>query len=205
MAPESRTRELAKRGLDLALAVMALPLALPLILAAGAAIALETPGGMFFRQERIGRFGRPFRVWKLRTMVQDAEREGAGLYAERNDPRFTRVGLWARRWSLDELPQLFNVLAGDMSIVGPRPLPLQIVQEHADAYAVILRVRPGLTGLSQVSGRNDLVRSRRLELDQQYAREWKLGLDARIILRTIGVVLSAAGQRNDQGRADVER
>lgn len=198
-------RDLAKRCLDVALAAAALSVALPVMGLVGATIALETPGGMLFRQRRVGRGGRSFEVLKLRTMVKDAERIGAGLYAEPGDARFTHVGRWARRYSLDELPQLFNVLRGEMSLVGPRPMPPVIVEQYREAYDTILRVRPGLTGLAQVSGRNDLVRSQRLAFDQQYARTWTLLGDVHILLRTVGVLMTGEGQRNDQGLGDVER
>jgi undecaprenyl phosphate N,N'-diacetylbacillosamine 1-phosphate transferase len=114
--------ERAKRVLDLVVAVAALPVALPVIALLGLAVRLETKGGIFFRQTRVGQHGRHFRIFKLRTMVENAEQIGAGIYAEADDPRFTRVGTFARRFSLDELPQLFNVLRGEMSIVGPRPM-----------------------------------------------------------------------------------
>ena len=198
-------REVAKRSLDLCLAMLALPFALPVMALVGIAVRLETPGSVLFRQRRIGRYGRPFTVFKLRTMVRDAERLGAGIYAERDDPRFTRVGLLARRFSLDELPQLLNVLRGEMSIVGPRPMLPVTVTEYEEDYRQILRVRPGITGLAQVSGRNALSRRRRLELDRHYASEWSIAGDVRIILKTVRVALRGEGQQNYQSREDVER
>ena len=200
-----KIREGLKRIVDILLSLITLPLILPLMAACGVLIRLDSPGPVFFRQDRLGRSHKPFRVIKLRTMVQGAEKMGAGLYAEQDDPRYTRMGLLLRRFSLDELPQVFNVLQGTMSIVGPRPLPAEIVEQYQAEYQVILRVRPGITGLSQVSGRNELPRSRRLQLDMYYAENWSLSLDLQILWETIAVVATGAGQVNYQGREDVER
>ncbi|MEZ4430444.1 MAG: sugar transferase [Nannocystaceae bacterium] len=200
-----RFQELGKRLVDVGLTLAALPGAAAILTIAGLAVAWESPGGVVFRQQRIGRGGRPFTVYKLRTMVANAERLGAGIYNEADDPRFTAVGKLLRRTSLDELPQLVNVLRGEMSLVGPRPQLPVIVEQYADDYAVILAVKPGLTGLAQVNGRNELPRSRRLALDRAYAEDWSLRQDLKIILKTVGVVLRGEGQRNDQSRADVER
>jgi lipopolysaccharide/colanic/teichoic acid biosynthesis glycosyltransferase len=197
--------ERAKRVLDLVVAVAALPVALPVIALLGLAVRLETKGGIFFRQTRVGQHGRHFRIFKLRTMVENAEQIGAGIYAEADDPRFTRVGTFARRFSLDELPQLFNVLRGEMSIVGPRPMLPVTVEQYAADYAVILRVKPGLTGLAQVSGRNALARSERLTFDRRYAENCSIDMDVRILLRTVRVLLTGEGQLNNQGAKDVER
>jgi undecaprenyl phosphate N,N'-diacetylbacillosamine 1-phosphate transferase len=194
-----------KRILDLFITVACLPVALPLIGVVGLAIKIETPGGIFFRQERIGRSYRPFTIHKLRTMVENAEQIGAGLYAEPNDARITKVGAFARRFSLDELPQLFDVLRGEMSIVGPRPMPAAVVTQYREAYDEILLVPPGLTGLAQVSGRNELTRSERLQLDRSYIRNWTIWLDLKILVRTLSVVFTGAGQRTDQSAQDVER
>ena len=200
-----KIREGLKRIVDILLSLITLPLILPLMAACGVLIRLDSPGPVFFRQDRLGRSHKPFRVIKLRTMVQGAEKMGAGLYAEQDDPRYTRMGLLLRRFSLDELPQVFNVLQGTMSIVGPRPLPAEIVEQYQAEYQVILRVRPGITGLSQVSGRNELPRSRRLQLDMYYAENWSLSLDLQILWETIAVVATGAGQVNYQRREDVER
>ncbi len=183
---------------------LALPVVGPAVLVLATAVALESVGGGFFLQRRVGLHGRDFRMLKLRTMVKDAERLGAGLYGEKNDPRLTRIGKFLRRWSLDELPQIFNVLKGDMSLVGPRPQLRLIVDRHSDAYNVILRVKPGITGLAQIRGRNELRRSDRLRLDMEYAQTWSLLGDLRIIAKTLAVVIRGEGQRNDQSEADVE-
>ena len=205
VVPPSVVGGAVKRVMDLGLALVALPFVLPLALAMAVLIRLETPGSPIFRQTRVGRNGRPFTIYKLRTMVQGAERLGAGIYAEANDARFTRVGTFARKFSLDELPQLLNVLKGDMSIVGPRPMLPVTVKEYAADYAVILRVRPGITGLAQVSGRNELPRRARLELDKKYVVTQSMWGDIRIVARTVRVALSGDGQQNTQTRADVER
>lgn len=200
-----RGSELAKRLLDLAIVAASAPVTIPLSVAAAVAIRAESKGGAIFRQTRVGRNGERFTVLKFRTMVENAENIGAGLYAEPNDPRFTRTGLIARRFSIDEVPQLWNVVRGEMSIVGPRPCLPQIVDRYPEEFAEILKVKPGLTGLSQVNGRNALVRSQRMALDSEYANSWSVLGDVGIILRTFSVVLKGEGQLNTQGEADVER
>ncbi len=197
-------KEFIKRIMDITIAIIALPMALPIIIIIGLAIILETPGNMIFCQKRIGRYYKPFCILKLRTMVKNAENIGAGIYMEKNDLRLTKVGIFARRFSIDELPQLFNVLKGDMSIVGPRPMLPVTVEEYKADYEIILKVKPGITGLSQVSGRNDLSREERLVLDKKYVNEWSLLLDLQILLKTMSVVVTGKGQRNDQSREDVE-
>lgn len=195
----------SKRALDLVVVGLAAPILGPIAVIAGVAHSLESPGSILFRQVRVGQHGRRFSVYKLRTMVEDAENIGAGLYNEANDPRFTTIGKLLRRLSLDEVPQLLNVLLGDMSAVGPRPMIPMVVDEYAEEYKKILEVKPGLTGLAQVSGRNSLPRRERLALDMEYAATWSILTDLRILLRTISVVLTGDGQRNDQSRADVEQ
>lgn len=195
----------AKRALDLALVFLALPVALPTVLGAAIAIRVESKGSPFFVQQRVGTGRRAFRVYKLRTMVENACDMGAGLYCEDNDPRFTRVGRFLRRSSIDELPQLLNILRGEMSIVGPRPALPVVVNQYATAYDSILQVLPGLTGLAQVSGRNSLTRSERLQLDARYAAERSLALDLKIIAKTLIVAISGSGQRNDQSEEEVEQ
>lgn len=156
---------------------------------------------MLYRQVRIGRDGRPFAMVKFRSMVVGAERvrplgehDGAGpLFKLRADPRVTRVGAVLRRWSLDELPQLFNVLGGSMSLVGPRPpLPEEVGHYAEDARRRLL-VRPGLTGLWQVSGRSDLSWEDTVRLDLRYVENWSLALDALILWKTVGAVLRGDG------------
>lgn len=194
-----------KRVFDVGMCLLCWPVVLLVLIIFGLLIKLESSEPIFFRQERLGRNRRRFRVVKLRTMVGDAEKIGAGLYTIKDDPRFTKVGLFLRRFSLDELPQIFNVLAGDMSIVGPRPLPAVIVDQYPEQFEVILRMKPGITGLSQIKGRNELPRSERLKLDMFYVDHWSLSLDLQILLKTIFVVFIGTGQVNYQGREDVER
>jgi len=175
-----------------ALMVLAAPLALVML-----AVRLESPGGAVFRQRRVGRHGREFEVLKLRTMVQGAERMGAGLAIERGDARITRLGALLRRTSIDELPQLVNVLRGEMAIVGPRPTVPSQVERYDDRQRERLLVRPGLTGWAQVQGRTTLTWPERIELDRHYVAARSLRLDAEILLRTVGVVLGGAGVERD--------
>ena len=193
----------AKRALDIVVAAIALiPIALitPLI---ALAIRLDTPGGVFFRQRRIGRDGREFDILKFRTMGVDAEaqrtqletaNEGAGpLFKLKNDPRVTRVGGFLRRFSLDELPQFWNVLTGEMSVVGPRPpLPTEVADYERDVYRR-LYVQPGITGLWQVSGRSDLSWEQSVRLDLHYVENWSLATDLKIIARTAAVMVRPRG------------
>jgi lipopolysaccharide/colanic/teichoic acid biosynthesis glycosyltransferase len=178
-----------KRALDLLLSVAALAVLSPLLLLIALAVVLDSPGGAFYRQERIGKDGVPFRLWKFRSMVSGAERKGAGILVERNDARVTRVGRVLRKLSLDEIPQLFNVVSGDMSLVGPRP-GLRYQAELYDAtQRRRLLVRPGVTGWAQVNGRNSIEWPRRIELDLEYVDRLSLGLDLLVMLRTIPSIL----------------
>jgi len=174
------------------------------LLVAAVAIRLDSPGAVFFRQERMGRHGKPFRCVKLRTMVTDAERLRAAL-SERNeasgaffkitnDPRITRVGHSLRRTSIDEIPQLWNVLRGEMSLVGPRPLPLADVLAHPSAFTdQRMQVKPGITGLWQISGRSSAEPEDFERLDIFYVENWSLFNDVSILARTIPAVLFGRG------------
>jgi lipopolysaccharide/colanic/teichoic acid biosynthesis glycosyltransferase len=206
---ESQTRILSptaylilKRLLDVTLSLLALPLVLPVLVVCALAVRLDTPGAAFFTQVRTGRGGRRFRMLKLRTMVHNAE-ELKAQYAHLNeltwpdfritdDPRVTRVGRFLRRTSLDELPQILNVLRGDMSLVGPRPTSFS-----ADTYSLWhtarLEVQPGLTGLWQVSGRKEIDFDQRLRLDIAYIRNRCLWLDVMLLARTVGAVVGGRG------------
>ncbi len=199
---------LLKRTMDLLLVLLTLPLWLPLCLLVALAVRLEDGGPSLYFQERVGKGGAPFRTIKFRTMVPEAERvlqekldDDPVLRAEweagcklREDPRITRVGAWLRRTSLDELPQLFNVLRGDMSLVGPRPLPAYH-QQHLSARTRHLRtrLRPGLTGLWQISGRSDLGTDGMERWDPYYVRNWSVWLDLVILFRTVRAVLRRSG------------
>jgi exopolysaccharide biosynthesis polyprenyl glycosylphosphotransferase len=217
-APSLKGQQLIlKRMVDLVGASIMLLLAAPVMLATALLIKLDSKGPVFFRQERIGTGGRPFRVWKFRTMQTGASdaahrelvtrmlvgeeigtahlgADGTPVYKLVNDSRVTGIGRVLRRTSIDELPQLFNVLKGDMSLVGPRP-PVSYEFEAYDHWQYDrLQVRPGITGLWQVSGRNLLTYRQMCELDVQYVRDWSLYLDFKILFKTIPVVLFNSGK-----------
>jgi len=182
-----------RRAIDIVVSAVALLLTAPLIVLAMLAIRLETPGPVLYTQRRAGRHGRPFDVIKLRTMVDGAEHMGAGLAIDADDPRVTRVGAFLRRTSLDELPNLLNVLRGQMSLIGPRPtLPVQ-VQQYNERQRGRLEIKPGITGWAQVNGRASLPWSERIELDLYYIEHRSLALDLRILLRTVAMVLGGSG------------
>ena len=181
------------RALDVLLAALGLAVTSPILALAALAIRLETPGPVIYRQHRVGRDGRPFDLLKLRTMVSGAEFMGAGLALDQGDPRITRVGRALRRLSLDELPNLVNVLRGDMSIVGPRPtVPVQ-VEQYTERQRGRLAVRPGITGWAQVNGRTALPWHERIELDLWYVEHRSLGLDLRILARTVALLVTGRG------------
>jgi lipopolysaccharide/colanic/teichoic acid biosynthesis glycosyltransferase len=181
-----------RRAVDIAVSATALAFASPMLLAAALAIRLETPGPVIFRQRRSGLDGHEFDVLKLRTMVDGAEHKGAGLAINENDSRITRVGAILRRTSLDELPNLVNVLRGEMSLIGPRPtLPVQVAQ-YSERERGRLAVKPGITGWAQVNGRASLPWSERIELDLYYIEHRSLALDAQILRRTVAMVLGGS-------------
>jgi lipopolysaccharide/colanic/teichoic acid biosynthesis glycosyltransferase len=170
-----------------------LVLSSPILLLAALAVRASSPGEVVFRQRRIGKDGKPFTILKFRTMVREAPRSPLGSYCYADDPRITRVGRWLRRTSLDELPQLVNVLRGEMSFVGPRPDLPHHVERYAPAQRGRLSVRPGITGWAQVNGRNGLSWDERIALDLEYLDGWWLGRDLRVLWRTVSVVLSRRG------------
>lgn len=181
-----------KRCFDIAAAGAALVLLLPLLALVSLVIVIGSRGGAFFLQDRIGRGGKPFKIFKFRTMVQDAENKGP-LLAVRNDPRVTNVGKYLRRWSLDELPQLLNILRGDMSLIGPRPEIPPLVAEWSPWQRRILAVRPGLSGFAQIMGRGDLEIDVKLRLDSYYVKHMGFCFDLWIIWRTLAIVLTGRG------------
>ncbi|HTY96821.1 MAG TPA: sugar transferase [Solirubrobacteraceae bacterium] len=182
-----------RRATDIIASTVALLLASPLLAAAAVAIRLESPGPVFYRQRRAGLDGQPFEMLKLRTMVSGAEHVGAGLAINQDDPRITRVGALLRRTSLDELPNLVNVLRGEMSLIGPRPtLPVQ-VEQYTDRQRGRLAIRPGITGWAQVNGRASLPWSERIELDLYYIEHRSLALDLKILRRSVSLVFGGAG------------
>jgi exopolysaccharide biosynthesis polyprenyl glycosylphosphotransferase len=194
---------LLKRGLDIALASFALLVTSPILLAIAIAVRLDSKGSIFYGAERIGRKGRTFSCYKFRTMVQNAdelkaelehmnERDGI-LFKIANDPRITRIGSILRKYSLDELPQFYNVLRGDMSLVGPRPPMAAEVEQYDLAHLRRLDVLPGITGLWQVEARQDPSFDSYISLDTAYVENWTLWLDLKILARTVHVVLSGTG------------
>jgi lipopolysaccharide/colanic/teichoic acid biosynthesis glycosyltransferase len=181
------------RALDLAIASVVLALSAPLLALAALAIKLESHGPVFYRQRRVGRGGRPFELWKLRTMVRGAETLGAGIYVLEGDARITRVGRLLRRYSLDELPNLVNVLRGDMAVVGPRPTVQEQVDRYTDRQRLRLEVKPGITGWAQINGRTSLPWPERIELDVWYVEHRSLRLDLRILARTARMLATGHG------------
>lgn len=198
-----------KRAVDILLASVALILSAPLLVVLAVLVATTSRGPVLYRSKRLGRHGRTFKCLKFRTMVQDAEERlrrllesDPTLKAEyertlklKNDPRITRIGRFLRLTSLDELPQFWNVLVGDMSVVGPRPLLIREADKYGDALGNVLSVRPGLTGPWQVSGRNNLSYEARVALAEDYALSHSFSIDLSIILRTPSVML----QKEDAG------
>jgi len=172
------------RALDIAVAGLGLVVASPFLAAAALAAKLEDGGPVLFRQTRVGKDGTDFELLKLRTMVIDAEQLGAGYAVEKGDPRITRVGRLLRRTSVDELPQLVNVLRGEMSVIGPRPTLRYQVERYDAQQRKRLDVRPGLTGWAQVHGRAELAWAERIELDVWYVEHRSPAVDLRILLRT---------------------
>jgi lipopolysaccharide/colanic/teichoic acid biosynthesis glycosyltransferase len=181
------------RAFDIVLAALLLVLSSPLLLAAVIAIRLESSGRAIYRQRRIGRDGEPFELWKLRTMVPGAEAMGAGIYVLEGDPRITGVGRLLRRLSLDELPNLVNVLKGDMAIVGPRPTIQEQVDRYTERQRRRLEVKPGITGWAQVHGRTSLSWPERIELDVWYVEHRSLRLDLKILARTARLLATGHG------------
>ena len=203
IAQQSRRSRVLKRAGDIVFSLAVLSLGAPLFLLLGVLVKLTSRGPVFYVQQRVGRDYCSFGVIKFRTMRRDADRVLGMLLAQsqdlaeefrndyklRNDPRITPLGKFLRRSSLDELPQFLNVLRGEMSVVGPRPIVRDELDRYGDRMDEVLAVRPGLTGLWQVSGRNNLSYATRVKLDVRYARYRNAWMDLRIIIRTIGVVL----------------
>jgi lipopolysaccharide/colanic/teichoic acid biosynthesis glycosyltransferase len=181
------------RALDLVLAAALLLVTAPLLALTALAIRLESRGPVFYRQLRVGRDGQPFELWKLRTMVPGAESMGAGIYVLEGDARITRVGRLLRRFSFDELPNLVNVLRGEMAIVGPRPTVQEQVDRYTDRQRRRLEVKPGITGWAQINGRTSLPWPERIELDVWYVEHRSLRLDLRILARTARMLATGHG------------
>jgi lipopolysaccharide/colanic/teichoic acid biosynthesis glycosyltransferase len=188
----------ASRALDLLVASLVLAVASPLLAVAAILIKLESRGPVFYRQRRVGRAGEPFELWKLRTMVQGAESMGAGVYVVEGDSRITRVGRVLRRFSLDELPNLVNVIKGEMAVVGPRPTVQEQVDRYSERQRRRLEVSPGITGWAQVKGRASLPWPERIELDVWYVEHRSLSLDLRILAKTVRLLATGHGLYSDE-------
>jgi exopolysaccharide production protein ExoY len=198
---------LVKRALDILLVSALLPFLLPLFLIVALMVKIGSSGPVLYGQRRIGRFGREFKLWKFRSMCVNGEevlrqhlktnpaaaREWAESRKLRDDPRVTKIGRLIRRTSLDELPQFINILAGHMSLVGPRPIVAAERAQYRDAYFFYASAKPGLSGLWQVSGRSDLSYDQRVALDEHYVRRWNIALDVKILLRTAAAVWGSRG------------
>lgn len=182
-----------RRATDIVVSSVALLLTSPLLALAMLAVRLESRGAVIYRQRRVGLGGRAFDVLKLRTMVEGAEHLGAGLAVDANDSRITRVGAFLRRTSLDELPNLLNVLRGEMSLIGPRPTLQAQVDRYTPRQRGRLQIKPGITGWAQVNGRASLPWAERIELDLFYIAHRSLALDLKIVWRTVAMVLGGSG------------
>lgn len=204
-----KANRLQKLLLDAVLASLVFAALSPLFIVLAVLVKVTSRGPVFFRQTRLGRHRRPFRIWKFRTMYTDAEKRLNDLlqndpkaaaewkvnFKLANDPRVTPFGRLLRRSSLDELPQLFNVVHGDMAFIGPRPIVAAEVAHYGDAYTIVSSVRPGVTGLWQVSGRSETSYERRVALDVEYVLNWTPGMDFKILIRTFFAVLLMRGAR----------
>ena len=200
---QSKRSRVVKRSGDILFSLLVLSLGSPLLLTLALLVKLTSRGPVFYVQQRVGRDYRPFGCIKFRTMRRDADKVLSNILASsldlqeefrndfklKNDPRITRLGKFLRRSSLDELPQFVNVLLGEMSVVGPRPIVRKEISRYGASMEAVLAVRPGLTGLWQVSGRNNLSYKQRVALDLRYARRRNFRMDLGIILRTVGVIL----------------
>jgi len=193
----------AKRVLDFAVSMFLLALLAVPLLCIGLAIKLDSRGPVFFRQERVGRRRKLFRVWKLRTMEVGAAEDGLGRHVAPNEPCVTNVGRRLREWGLDELPQLMNVLMGDMSLVGPRPVLPWHVAQYDSRQSRRLAMKPGITGWALVNGRNRLTWKQRIEFDIWYIEHWSFWLDIRILIRTVWIVLIRREGAYGEGDLDI--
>ncbi len=165
----------------------------PLFILISVLIKLDSKGPVIFIQQRVGKNQKLFNIYKFRTMIPDAVNIGNGVYTEENDPRITRIGRFLRKTSLDELPQLLNIFWGDMSFIGPRPTLEYQVKQYSDFQKKRLIMKPGVTGLAQISGRNSISWPERIKYDVQYVENWSLGLDLKIFLKTFLVIFKREG------------
>lgn len=203
----NQSRAVSKRLLDLVIVIVGGLCLLPVLIVLAIAVKLTSPGSVFYSQIRLGRHGRKFRAWKFRSMIPKGDHilqqylaEHPELIADwlkdhklRNDPRVTPIGKMLRKTSLDELPQLWNVLVGEMSLVGPRPILEREIHKYGPSIDLYFTVKPGMTGLWQVSGRNNTTFEERVKFDQDYIRNWSVWLDLVILAKTVKTVVSAEG------------
>ncbi len=184
---------LLKRVFDVLIALLGVLALIPLFVLIAVCICIDSPGDVFFKLRAAGKDGKAFDQWKFRTMVQNARDTAHRFETSATDPRITRVGRFLRRWSLDELPQLWNILRGEMSLVGPRPAFIEIAAAYSPVQQRRLLMRPGLTGLAQLQGRNLLPWQQRVVLDIAYVDHYSLWLDLKILVRTIPILLRGTG------------
>ncbi|MDF9407855.1 MAG: putative sugar transferase EpsL [Pelotomaculum sp. PtaB.Bin013] len=193
-----------KRAFDLIGSLLILALISPLLLAVALAIKITSPGPVIFKQKRLGRQGKIFYLYKFRSMIPNAEKTGSGMFVEKDDPRITKIGKFLRKTSIDELAQLFNVLRGEMSLVGPRPAPLHHLSKYDERQRKRLDVKPGITGWAQVNGRLAIYWPERIELDVWYVEHYSFWLDIKILVRTVAVVLFRHGGTARADRKEVD-
>ncbi len=200
----SKTQEVIKRWFDIIFSLVLLVILSPFIVIIALAIKITSPGEIVFRQQRLGRYGKIFYLLKFRSMVKNAQFLGSGMLLEENDARITPLGKFLRKTSLDELPQLINVLKGEMSIVGPRPAPLHHLPKYDDEQRRRLQVRPGITGWAQVNGRLALYWPQRIELDVWYIDHYSLWMDCKILLKTALTIFDKDSSAAKPDRKDVD-
>jgi len=188
-----------KNTIDIVFGIIVLVPLLPLLFLIGIAIRLDSAGPVFFKQWRVGKNGKPFIVYKFRSMVKDAENKGLGLNIANNDPRITSIGNFLRNCSLDELPQIINIVKGEMSFIGPRPTLQYQVDRYTAHQRRRLSMKPGVTGWAQVNGRNNIPWEERIELDVWYADNWSLSLDINIFFKTFKTLLGKRDVYSDKG------
>ncbi|OPX84740.1 MAG: putative sugar transferase EpsL [Pelotomaculum sp. PtaB.Bin104] len=193
-----------KRIFDLVGALLILVLLSPLLLVVALAIKITSPGAVIFKQQRLGLHGKTFYMYKFRSMIPNAEKIGSGMFVEKDDPRITPVGKFIRKTSVDELPQLFNVVRGEMSLIGPRPAPLHHFSKYDERQKRRMDVKPGVTGWAQVNGRVALYWPERIELDVWYVEHQSFWLDIKILFKTVAVVLFHHGGTAQEDRKEVD-